>query len=131
MANAQPQASVLLCNSVAQEIGSNNLVIIGSFDGLQSTMFPTKANFYAVAKVWGMGPSSENVVALKLVDENGKVVAEAGEHKYATDSASQVHTAISLFQNVSVPASGTYTVQAMAGPQVIGAHPLSVGSPKS
>lgn len=116
MANAQPQASVLLCNSIAQEIGSNNLVVIGSFDGLQSSMFPTKATFYAVAKVWGMGPSPENVVSLKLVDQNGKVVAQAGEHKYATESASQVHTAISLFQNVEVPASGTYMVQAFAGP---------------
>lgn len=125
-----PQASVLVCNSVAMEVGTNNPVIIGVFDGLQSTVFPTRASFFAVAKVWGMGAGANNTCALQVVDPaSDTVVSEAGEHKFATSGPQDVHTAISYFQNISIPKSGVYELRAVSGGKAIGAYPINVGSP--
>lgn len=123
-----PQASVMVANSVAMEVGTNNIVIMGAFDGLQSAVYPARTTFYAVAKLWGMG-GKDNTCTLKLVDTtNNEVVAEAGEHKFSSSGPSDVHTAISLFQNISLPRSGVYEARAYVGDKVIGAYPISAGN---
>lgn len=125
----QPKASVMVANSIAMEVGTNNVVIMGAFDGLQSPTFPTRSTFYAIAKVWGMPNKEDNKCILKLVDsQSNQVVAEAGEHKFTTNSPNEVHTAISLFQNITLPKSGTYEARAYVGDTVIGAYPINVGS---
>jgi hypothetical protein len=127
-----PQASVIVANSVAMEVGSNNVVIIGAFDGLQSPMFPTRTSFFAMAKVWGMPAKENNSCVLKLVDvETNAMVAEAGAHNFASAGPHDVHTAISYFQNVTLPKSGIYEVRAISGDQVIGRYPLAAGSAKA
>ncbi|HYF79658.1 MAG TPA: hypothetical protein VD973_21330 [Symbiobacteriaceae bacterium] len=125
---ASPQASVMVANSVAMEVGTNNIVIMGAFDGLQSAVYPARTTFYAVAKLWGMS-GKDNTCTLKLVDTtNDQVVAEAGEHKFTSNGPTDIHTAISLFQNVSLPKSGTYEARAYMGDKVIGAYPITAGS---
>ncbi|HYG56752.1 MAG TPA: hypothetical protein VD902_01600 [Symbiobacteriaceae bacterium] len=129
MTEGTPRASVLVANNVAMEVGSKNVVIMGAFDGLQSPVFPARTTFYAIAKVWGMPAAEDNTCKLKLVDPAAnQVVAEAGEHKFSSAGPNQVHTAISLFQNISLPKSGTYEVQALVGDNVIGTYPVNVGS---
>lgn len=129
MSNENPQASVMVANSVAMEVGTNNIVIMGAFDGLQSAVYPARTSFYAVAKVWGMPNKENNTCTLKLVDTNtDQVVAEAGEHKFSSSGPNDIHTAISYFQNVSLPKSGTYETRAYVGDTVIGAYPITAGS---
>lgn len=129
MANGNAQASVLVANNVAMEIGTNNVVIMGAFDGLQSPVFPARTSFYAIAKVWGMPAAEDNTCKIKLIDPaTDQVVAEAGEHKFSSEGPNQIHTAISLFQNISLPKSGSYEVRAYAGDNVIGAYPVNVTS---
>lgn len=124
-----PQASVIVSNSVATEVGSNSLIILGTFDGLQSAAFPTRSSFCVVAKVWGV--DGEQTCELKMVDaETNQVVAEAGEHKFASRGKKQVHTAISLFQAITIPKSGVYEARAIIGGKVIGFHPIVVSSGK-
>jgi hypothetical protein len=131
MENQTPQASVIVANSVAMEVGTNNVVIIGAFDGLQSPVFPTRTSFFAMAKIWGM-PAKENKCILKLVSrEDNKVLEEAGAHTFTPSGPTDVHTAISYFQNVTLPKSGVYEVQATVGDQVIGRYPVNAGSAKS
>ncbi|HWI63476.1 MAG TPA: hypothetical protein VNT75_16690 [Symbiobacteriaceae bacterium] len=131
MTTANPQASVMVANSVAMEVGTNNIVIMGAFDGLQSSVYPARTTFYAVAKLWGMS-GKENSCTLKLVDvTSGQVVAEAGEHKFSSDNPNDIHTAISLFQNVSLPKSGVYETRAYVGDKVIGAYPITAGNAAS
>jgi|GEM_PF-3385815 len=123
-----PRASLMVANGVAMEVGTNNVVIMGAFDGLQSSVYPARTTFYAVAKVWGM-PAKENTCTLKLVDaETNQVVAEAGEHKFTSKSPGDIHTAISLFRNISLPKSGTYEARAYVGDNVIGAYPITAGN---
>ncbi|HWH69142.1 MAG TPA: hypothetical protein VNT26_07140 [Candidatus Sulfotelmatobacter sp.] len=125
---ANPRASVMVSNSVAMEVGTNNIVIMGAFDGLQSNVYPARTTFYAVAKLWGM-PEKENTCTLKLVDATtDKVIAEAGEHKFTSAGENDIHTAISLFQNVSLPKSGVYETRAYLGDTVIGAYPITAGN---
>jgi hypothetical protein len=128
---AAPEAAIMVCNGVASEIGTNNLVIIGSFDSMQSNTFPTRTNFYVVAKLWGMPPSDASRCTLKLVERaNGKVLAEAGEHRFASKGPDDVHTAISQFADVAIPKSGMYEARAYVGDSVIGRYPLKVDSAK-
>lgn len=123
-----PQASVMVANSVAMEVGTNNIVIMGAFDGLQSSVYPARTTFYAVAKLWGMS-GKENTCTLKLVDvTTNQVIAEAGEHQINSASPNDIHTAISLFQNVSLPKSGVYETRAYMGDKVIGAYPITAGN---
>ena len=119
-------ASVVACNSVATEIGSNNLVLYGVFDQMQAPVFPTRVTFFGVAKVWGA--TANQSIVLKLVEAaTNEVVSQAAEHK----STGETHTAISVFQGVTVPKSGSYEVRAYIGDQVLGAYPISVGSAKA
>ncbi|HYF93723.1 MAG TPA: hypothetical protein VD969_16025 [Symbiobacteriaceae bacterium] len=125
---ANPRASVMVANGVAMEVGTNNIVIMGAFDGLQSSVFPARTTFYAVAKLWGM-PEKENTCTLKLVDATtDQVIAEAGKHEFTSTNPRSVHTAISLFQNVSLPKSGVYEARAYLGDTVIGAYPITADS---
>jgi len=118
----------MVANSVAMEVGTNNIVIMGAFDGLQSTVYPARATFYAVAKLWGM-PEKENICTLKLVDATtDQVIAEAGKHEFTSSSPNDIHTAISLFQNVSLPKSGVYETRAYLGEAIIGAYPITAGN---
>jgi len=127
-----PTASVMVANSVAMEVGTNNLVIMGAFDGLQSPVYPTRTSFYAVAKVWGMPANKDSSCTLKLVDvASDKVVAEAGEHRFTPTSDQDVHTAISLFNDVDLPKSGVYEARVYANDRVIGAYPIRAHSRKS
>jgi hypothetical protein len=129
MSTENPQASVMDANGVAMEVGTNNLVIMGAFDGLQSAVYPARTSFYAVAKIWGMPAKENNSCTLKLVDaDTNQIVAEAGEHKFASKSPSDIHTAISFFQSVSLPKSGTYEARAYVGDKVIGAYPVTAGT---
>lgn len=128
MNEAKPQASIMVAHKMAMELGTNNVVIIGAFDGVQSNVYPTRTSFYAVAKVWGMPVKQNNSCKLKLVDVgSNQVVAEAGEHKFESSGANDIHTAISLFNNVTLPKSGVYEVRAYSGDQVIGTYPLTAG----
>ncbi|HLN65028.1 MAG TPA: hypothetical protein VK464_26200 [Symbiobacteriaceae bacterium] len=128
----RPQAAVLVANSVAMEVGTNNPVIIGAFNALQSRVFPARVGFYAVAKVWGMPVGEAKTCMIRLVDpETKQVIGETGEHRFNVTSTTDVHTAISMFQNVLVPKSGTYEVQVTTGGEAIGIFPLTIGSPKA
>lgn len=128
----RPQAAVLVANSVAMEVGSNNPVIIGAFNALESRVFPARVGFFAVAKVWGMPTGEAKTCLIRLVDPGTqRVIGETGEHRFNVTSPTDVHTAISMFQNVSVPKSGTYEVQVTTGGEVIGIFPLTIGSPKA
>lgn len=122
------KASVMVCNSVAFEVGTNNLVLGGAFDGFSSSVFPVRSTFYVVAKLWDVKGSSGVNCVLKLVDaESGAVVAEAAGHKL-NPAERYVHTAISRFDNITIPKSGTYEARAYIGNEVAGAYPLRVGN---
>jgi hypothetical protein len=127
----RPQAAVLVANSIAMEVGTNNPVVIGAFNAMTAKVFPTRIRFYAMAKVWGMPAGSEHTCVIRLVEAGtNNVVAETGAHKFASIGPADVHTAISLFQGTTIPKSGTYEVQATSGGQVIGVFPLTVENPK-
>lgn len=122
----QPKATVVICSDLASHLESKNLSFIEAFDALASASFPSQANFFAVAKVWGLPDGQTTGLILRLMAPDGKELIRAGEHKITPGGGVKVHTAVSKFANISFPAPGLYEVQAVVGSKVIGAMPLNL-----
>ena len=117
--------SSLLCDDVRQE-RNGKFILIGIFEGLIVSEFPTVFHRICVVNRWCCGDGEFSQLT-RIVSSDGKSkLAEGRPVRLKFPDVNQVATAVEFFVNTRIEAPGTYWVEILLDGQLKLRYPLHV-----
>jgi hypothetical protein len=112
----------LLCDDVRQETGGK-FSLMGLFESIYSTSFPTLHPRFAIVNEWS-GGRGDFVVKIRLLAPDREQVLSESESKLSLFNETQRHRDISIRLNSSFKMPGTYWIETLLDNERVGMVPF-------
>ena len=116
---------IAICDAVARDPNSQKSTVYGIFDSFYASELPVEVSFFVYARIHG--DAGTRKMQLRIIDENGKHIKEAGSPEFEFDFGQQKVAEVSVRVIGLKVNKGKYTVAVFCDGKKIGtSYPILV-----